>query len=488
MKKILSTSLIAILGGASALLINKLISSKEGAWVTSYKEQVAPVTRVGFNGLVPESGISFVVAAEKSINSVVHIKTIGTEKREVNANDPFYNFFYGQRKPQEQRGSGSGVIVSSEGFIVTNNHVIEGADKIEVVLNDKRSYEAEVIGLDPTTDLALIKIKANDLSVLSYGSSDNLKIGEWVLAVGNPFNLTSTVTAGIVSAKGRNINILENDPSKGVFPIESFIQTDAAVNPGNSGGALVNASGELVGINAAIASNTGSYSGYSFAIPVNIVKKIVADLIEFGVVQRAFIGVSIRDIDASFAQKLGIKNMNGVYVSGLTVGGSAEDSGIKIGDIITSINENSVKNVAELQEQIGKFRPGNKVNIRLERDGKLQNISLVLKNKDGETSILKKVDITEVETYELGAVFEKVNLIDCKKLGISGGVKIAQLTNGKLLAAGVKEGFIITGIDNKRVNTVEELNAIIKNKNGGTLIQGIYPESARKTFYYGLGL
>jgi serine protease Do len=488
MKKIISTVLIAALGGASALVIDKSFLDEKGHTTLSYVETAAPTKHVNLiTGPAPEGSVSFVKAAETSVNSVVHIKTIGEEKQ-VPSNDPFYNFFYGQRKPQIQQGSGSGVIISADGYIVTNNHVVEGADKIEVVLNDKRSYEGELIGNDPTTDLALIKIKEKDLPAIPYGNSDMVKVGEWVLAVGNPFNLTSTVTAGIVSAKGRNINILENDPSKGMFPIESFIQTDAAVNPGNSGGALVNSNGELIGINSAIASNTGSFTGYSFAIPVNMAKKIVADLVEFGTVQRAFIGVSIRDIDSRFAKDKGIKNMNGIYVNGLTDGGSAEEAGIKIGDVITKINENPVRNVAELQEQIGRYRPGAKVNVTLERGGKMDLVEVVLKNKDGNVGVIKKEESNLAEATTLGADFEIAPREECKKLNIDGGLKIKDLRAGKLALAGVKEGFIITAIDNKKVNNEDDLASILKTKRGGTLIQGVYPENPGKTYYYGIGL
>ena len=485
MKKIIGTFFIALLGGASTILIEKALeeSSSEVSVVSNLSgPKIKQVNSTPFT----ESSVNFTKAAESTVNCVVHIKTLSEEKN-MFGNDPFYQFFYGQKKPQLQQGSGSGVIISSDGYIVTNNHVVDHTEKIEVILNDKRSFEAEVIGKDPTTDLALIKIKAKELPAISYGNSDEVKIGEWVLAVGNPFNLTSTVTAGIVSAKGRNINIIENDPSQGLFPIESFIQTDAAVNPGNSGGALVNAQGDLIGINAAIASNTGSYAGYSFAIPVNIVKKIVADLVEFGAVQRAFIGVTIRDIDAPFAEKNGIKNLNGVYVSGLTDGGAAEEAGIKTGDIITKVNDVNVKNVAELQEQIGKYRPGDKITVTVDRSGKLSDFKTVLKNKEGTLGLFKK-EISNEAGSELGAMFESCSTEDCKNLKISGGVRINQLNAGKLAAAGIKEGFVITAIDNKKVKSVSELNTLLKNKNGGTLIQGIYPNAPGKTFYYGIGL
>lgn len=492
MKKVLSTILIAAVGGASALMVNNFISTSASKHPLADYNTSTPVSKVSFTGNpIPEGSISFVKAAETSVNSVVHIKTQITEKIQQ-TNDPFYNFFYGNRKPQVMQSSGSGVIISTDGYIVTNNHVVDNADKIEVVLNDKRSYVGEVIGKDPTTDLALIKIKEKDLPAIPYGNSDNVKVGEWVLAVGNPFNLTSTVTAGIVSAKGRNINILENDPAHGMFPIESFIQTDAAVNPGNSGGALVNSNGELVGINSAIASNTGSYSGYSFAIPVNIAKKIVADLVEFGTVQRAFIGVSIRDIDAAFAKEKGIKNLNGIYVNGLTEGGAAEDAGIKLGDVITKVNDNQVKNVAELQEQIGKYRPGDKVNVALERDGKMQVVNMILKNKDGNVGLIEKETAANNEIVEssssLGASLVPLSKEECKKFSLNGGLKVVALGAGKLASAGIKEGFIITAIDNKKVSTSDELNTVIKNKTGGTLIQGIYPNAPGRTFYYGIGL
>ena len=485
MKKLVSTVVIAMLGGGSAILLDRAISSDKAETHIVQLGQPANVKQVNYTSPLPDGTVSFTKAAESTVNSVVHIKTLSEERI---PNDPFYQFFYGQRPPQMQAGSGSGVIISGDGYIVTNNHVIDRADKIEVVLNDKRSYVGEVIGKDPTTDLALVKINAKDLPSISYGNSDGVKIGEWVLAVGNPFNLTSTVTAGIVSAKGRNINILENDPSHGMFPIESFIQTDAAVNPGNSGGALVNAEGQLVGINAAIASTTGSFAGYSFAIPVNIVKKVVADLVEYGAVQRAFIGVSIRDIDASFANQNGLKTLNGVYVNGLTDGGAAEEAGLKTGDVIVKINENNVRNVAELQEQIGKYRPADKVDVTIERNGKLSLVSVVLKNKDGNLGMIKKEEKETVNTSALGAVFDALEKEDCKKFNITGGLKISSLSAGKLAAAGIREGFIITAIDNKKITSVDELNQVLKNKNGGTLIQGIYPNSPGKTFYYGIGL
>jgi serine protease Do len=309
--------------------------------------QIAPIQRVNYPMAAPEGSVNFVDAANNSIHSVVHIKT-KVMRSGVRSSNPFYQYFFdqGMQSQQQQMGSGSGVIISEDGYILTNNHVVTNADEVEVTLNDQRSYIAEVLGTDPNTDLALIKIKEENLAYIPYGNSENVQVGEWVLAVGNPFNLNSTVTAGIVSAKGRNINILQEE-----FAIESFIQTDAAVNPGNSGGALVNTKGELIGINTAIASTTGTYSGYSFAVPVNIARKVVDDILEFGTVQRAFIGVSIRDLNGKIASEKGLSVSEGAYVQGLSKDGAAYDAGIREGDIIVAIDAVKVKNVPELQEK-----------------------------------------------------------------------------------------------------------------------------------------
>ncbi|MES2139643.1 MAG: trypsin-like peptidase domain-containing protein [Bacteroidota bacterium] len=487
MKKIAGAFIIATLGGVSALGLNYLIkggSTQENSQL-AYQ---APVKYVNLPGTTPESTVDFTVAAEMSVHSVVNVKT--TYQAQNNQNQYFYDplrGFFGQRAPQQreaQTGSGSGVIISDDGYIVTNNHVIDGAEKIEITLNDKRSYTAEVIGKDPTTDLALIKIKETELPFMAYGNSDNVKIGEWVLAVGNPFNLTSTVTAGIISAKARNINIIENDPSKGLNPIEAYLQTDAAVNPGNSGGALVNGKGDLIGINSAIASNTGSYTGYSFAIPVNMARKVVADLLEFGEVQRAFIGVSIRDLDAKLAKEKNITEIKGVFVNGLTAGGSGEEGGIQEGDVITKVADNIVNNVPELQEQISRYRPGDKINVTLKRNNQVKVMALILKNKNGTLDVVERPKV-EVSSL-LGAVFEPVNASDIKKLNIENGIRISKLNAGKLLSAGIKEGFIITNIDKKKVSTVEDIKTALESRKGGVLIEGIYPNGMRA--YYGFGM
>lgn len=489
MKKIFSTILIAGIGGLSSVALYKQMESetKENYISTS---QPVNVRYANYAASAAETGIEFTNAASMTIHSVVHVKTeYQNDQNQFFFYDPFRDFFGGRGQNQQpslppQLGSGSGVIISEDGYIVTNNHVIEKAEKIEVVLNNKRTYKAELIGKDPTTDIALLKISEKGLPNINFGNSDNVKVGQWVLAVGNPFNLTSTVTAGIVSAKGRSINILENDPARGIFPIESFIQTDAAVNPGNSGGALVNTAGELIGINSAIASNTGSFTGYSFAIPVNIVKKITSDLVEFGTVQRAFMGVSIRDLDAKLAEEKGIKEYKGVFISGLTEGGSAEGSGVKEGDVITKIGEVEVNSAPELQEQVSRYRPGDKVLVTLLREGKPKEILITMKNKNGNTDVLKKE--SEEIINVLGASFLSATSEEKKKLNITSGLKIVKMDAGKLRSAGIKEGFIITSIDKKPINSPQDIKAILEDKRGGVLIEGVYPNGLRA--YYGFGL
>jgi serine protease Do len=480
--KIITLFSIAVLGGIAALGIFKVIEPNQGNEIQrSYQEPAT--TRFVSSASIPGEPVDFTQAASLTVNAVVHVKTYFAARQNTRAQgvDPFRDFFWGNPgfrmpSPTPQTASGSGVIISDDGFIVTNNHVIDNAEKIEIVLNDRRTFIAKVIGTDPSTDIALLKIKEENLPFVSYGNSDLVKIGEWVLAVGNPFNLTSTVTAGIVSAKARNINILPDQ-----FAIESFIQTDAAVNPGNSGGALVNIRGELIGINTAIASNTGSFAGYSFAVPVNIVRKVVNDLHEFGTVQRAFIGVSIKDIDSKLADELSLKNIKGVYVQGLTKDGAAADAGIKEGDIILRVNNVQVNSSPELQEQIGRHRPGDKVDVLVLRDGKEKNVTLILRNKDGDLSIVKDETINL-----LGATFENLSNEEKTKLNIDAGVKIKTLGNGKLRNAGIKEGFIITSIDKKEIRSKEELLKFLENKKGGVLIEGIYPNGTRA--YYGFGI
>lgn len=439
-----------------------------------------PVKTVNYT---PIKEASFVDASEKSTKAVVHIKSKQrgyARQRYVPGTNPFLDFF--GRQPQSRNSnpnseelietsSGSGVIISDDGYIVTNNHVIDGADELEITLHDNRTFVAEIIGVDPTTDLALVKIPEKDLEFLEFSNSDNVKVGEWVLAVGNPFKLNSTVTSGIVSAKARNINILKNQNA-----IESFIQTDAAVNPGNSGGALVNTAGELIGVNTAIASNTGSYTGYSFAVPSNIVSKVVGDLLDYGLVQRAYIGVSIRDVNAQLKEQAELSVTEGVYIADIVENGSAKEAGVEIGDVIVEIDDSPIKNTAQLMEKVGSKRPGDKIRMVVDRQGDLNEIDIVLKNKHGESKVINKSDL-ELESF-LGATLEEVD----------NGIKISELQSGILSKhTNIREGFIIQSVDHKPVKSVKELEKYIKNKEGGVLIAGKYPNRP-STYYYGLGL
>ena len=385
-------------------------------------------------------------------------------------------------------GSGSGVIINSKGYIVTNNHVIANADDLEVTLNDNRSYKAKVIGADPTTDIALIKIEADKLSSLSFVNSDDVRVGEWVLAVGNPFNLNSTVTAGIVSAKGRSIGIIgDNNAQDSVnSAIEAFIQTDAAVNPGNSGGALVDLSGNLIGINTAIASPTGSYSGYSFAVPSNIVSKVVEDLMAYGTVQRGWLGVQIRNINSQFAREQDLNVISGAYIDRIDPKSGAKEAGIEEGDVIVSIDGRDINNTTQLIGYIGSKRPGDKINVTVNRSGKEITYDVTLKNREGNTEVVKKERV-ELLTV-LGAELENVDKATLKRLDISSGVKVKSLTPGKIRkSTDMRPGFIITKIDGQPVKSKDEVVKILEKKEGGILIEGVY-EDTPGTYYYGLGL
>lgn len=431
----------------------------------------------------------FTVAAENSVHAVVHIKSIATASQSSRSSQmDMFEWFFGdrglrprQQQPKQQVGFGSGVIISSDGYIVTNNHVIDGSDQIEVTMNDKRSFKAKLVGTDPNSDIALLKIEEKNLPVIPFGNSDELKVGQWVLAVGNPFNLTSTVTAGIVSAKARNINIISAD-----MKIESFIQTDAAVNPGNSGGALVNTNGELVGINTAIASNTGNYAGYSFAVPVSIVAKIVADLKLYGSVQRAVLGVSIQDVTAEMAQDKKLETLEGVYVAAVSDRSSAKEAGIQEGDIITHINTHPVKSVAELQEQVSRFSPGDKIKVALVRGKDKKVMSVTLKNRQGNTSITKTEGVSI-----LGAAFKNADQPTLQRLGISAGVEVTGVTDGKFKDNNIRKGFIILKVNNEIVRSVEQLESITADlqrsaSDQAMFIVGVYPNG--KISYYAIDL
>ena len=471
-KKVLGTFLVAVLGGLIALAIYTKLVPREQRIVATVEQ---PVNYAKYTGEFDPAMFNFIEAAKRSVEAVVHVKTQSTRQ----SYNPILEFFYGDsyRESQPIVGFGSGVIISDDGYIVTNNHVVEGSEKLYVTLNDKREFEAKLIGVDPSTDLALLKISGGNFQYIPWGDSDALQVGEWVLAVGNPFNLTSTVTAGIVSAKAKNIGIIQDQ-----YRMESFIQTDAAVNRGNSGGALVDIHGNLIGITTAIISPSGGYAGISFAVPVTIVKKVVMDLIEFGVVQRAILGVNIQDITADLAKEKGLDEMEGIYISEVRPDGAAFAAGMEAGDIILSVNGIKVNSSGELQEQISRYRPNDKVTVLVKRGNKTKQFEVILRNLQGKTTYVSSSSSDDV----LGARFENVDQQEKSRLGIKYGVKIAELRPGKLRSEGVKEGFIITHVNNKPVYSITELEKIIKVTSGGVFIEGIYPNGIIQ--YYAIGL
>lgn len=477
MKSYLRTGVVAIFATILTVLVLEKLRITELVKVAHVES--TEINNAMFTRAVNPIGSStdFISAAEKAIPAVVHVKV--KVQAQSSGNGSFFDYFFGpgQMQPRVQEGSGSGVIISSDGYIVTNNHVVDRFDNIEVVLNDKRTYKGKIIGTDPQTDLALLKIEGNNFPVMKYGNSNDLKIGEWVLAVGNPFSLSTTVTAGIVSAKARGLGIISGNNRMG---IESFIQTDAAVNPGNSGGALVNTNGELIGINTAIASPTGAYAGYAFAIPVNIVQKVIGDIIEFGEVQRALIGVSISDISAEMATKRDLDVLKGIYVERLTENGSGQEAGLKIGDIITSVNGITVNSVAELQEQISLYRPGDRVKVDVIRSKRTKTYELILRNMSGNTNIVKTPNAI------LGAKIKLVNPSIKKALNLSYGVQIVELNPGKFLKFDVSEGYIITKINDQKIFTVADVEEVISSSDGALFVTGVYPNG--RIAYYAIDL
>jgi Do/DeqQ family serine protease len=479
MRRLLGFFLIAVMGGAASLGLYKAFEKNKVIYYP--KPDGIPARQVALYGPgAPGNLPDFETAASTSLHAVVHIKSEFQKKSLVY--DDFFPFFnFGNPSPREYyspyTAMGSGVIVSADGYIVTNNHVVQDAVKVTVTLNDKRVYTAKVIGTDPSTDLALIKVEENDLPFLAYGNSDDVKVGEWVLAVGNPFNLTSTVTAGIVSAKARDINILG---SKGA--VESFIQTDAAINPGNSGGALVNTRGELIGINAAIASGTGYYTGYSFAIPVNIAKKVVSDFMKYGKIQRAYLGVYYTEIDNDLARDKGLNSLNGVYVNNVVEGGSADAAGIKAGDVITAIQGKQVNGKSELMEVVSQLNPGQTASVSILRDGKPMDINVKLISQEER----KVASATDGKIILHGATFEPITESEKAKYRLHGGFKVTRVEPGLFASAGVKVGFILLHIDRQAVISMDDLKESLTKKEGGVLIDGMYPSGMRA--YYGLGL
>lgn len=459
-----------------------------------------PVNYAGFFGNnAPTTAVDFTPAATSATPAVVHIKT-KTKARQVSNNntrqrfsnpfsdlfgDDLGDFFGGPRVIPEQRASGSGVIITDDGYIITNNHVIDGADEINVTLANKKSYKATVVGADASSDLAVIKIEGKSLPYLVYGNSDDTKLGQWVLAIGYPLSLDVTVTAGIVSAKSRSIGINERQSNTA---IESFIQTDAAVNPGNSGGALINTNGELIGINSAIASPTGSYAGYSYAIPVNIVKKVVTDIVKFGTVQRAYIGIQYPRENLTDDQKkelgTGYKEGEGVYVTDVTTDGAAAAAGLKKGDIVTKINGVGVSSGPELQEQVTRYKPGDKISLTYTRGGKETTVPLVLKNKAGNTQIVKTTGIIDKLGAELVAIDNKTAAAN----QIGGGVMVKKISEGLLKRTRMQEGFIITSVNDQEIRSVADLDKILSiNKGRKVKIEGVYP-GFESTYPYPLDL
>jgi len=469
---------MAILGASIALFAyNKIIErqyleiTKDSSGVDIQKPGVYLTAMQ-----MQEGQVDFTYAAEQAVHGVVHVHTktmMGSR-----SDNPIMEYFgYRNPRPREVSGYGSGVIITGDGYIITNNHVIEDAESIEVTLNDNRIFTAELVGRDPSSDIALIKIKANDLPYIKYGDSDQLKLGEWVLAVGNPYNLTSSVTAGIVSAKGRNLGLNEGD-----YRIESFIQTDAALNMGNSGGALVNTRGLLVGITSAILSRSGDYAGNSFAIPVSIVKKVVDDLKEFGEVQRALIGVNITDVTSDIAEKQNLDKVKGVLVTGIVANGSAEDAGIKENDVIIKFDGTTVNTVPELQEQVGKHRPGDKATVSYLRNGKEMTVPIIMRNVAGNTDVVTAGMGKEVV---FGATLESLGSSDKRSLKVDYGVKVVELDDGKFRDIGMRRGYIILSINDKKVNSPSDVKQATNNEKSLKSIRGIQTDGTIFSFQFG---
>lgn len=481
--------LSAAVGGATAWSVMK---ADEGSHVEYVERQIERTPALGTQFTAYEEGQypDLTYAAENAVKAVVNIEAVQqveVPQRGQYGYDPFLEFFgipqerrrgSGEPRYQERRAGGSGVIISADGYIVTNNHVVDGATKLRVKLNDGRAFDAKLIGKDSATDIALLKVEAQELPTLAFGSSDALRLGEWVLAIGSPFDLQSTITAGIVSAKARNLGAIPND-----FSIESFIQTDAAVNPGNSGGALVNTHGELVGINTLIKSQTGSYVGYSFAVPEAIVRKVVVDLKEYGLVQRAVLGVMFRPVDQDFidseeGRQLGISEVGGVYVAGVTEGGAASEAGIRKGDIILDIDGVQLGSSATLQEQIARRRPNDKVALSVKRDGKVKHFEVVLRNKADKPELLTREDVDVVEA--LGGKLQDAGDRLCRQLEIKGGVQVVSIRSGGILArARVKQGFVITHINDRPVRSLDDMRRLTDKVRS---IDGIYPDGRAASY------
>jgi serine protease Do len=461
--------IVAAIGGViGSFFTLRYLSSDSGSYSSISERQQLLLTGNTFDTAyrVPRE-LDFLATAKQVTSGVVHIRTA------YGPGDFSLNPLQSYEHPVHS--SGSGVIISDDGYIVTNNHVIEDATNVEVVMNNNQRYYAKIIGTDPSTDLALLKIKAKNLPFVRYGNSDNIAAGEWVLAIGNPFDLNSTVTAGIVSAKARNIGILRD---RNNLQVEAFLQTDAAVNPGNSGGALVNLKGELIGVNTAIATSSGGYQGYSFAIPVSLVKKVMDDLLEYGKVQRGLLGIEIADVNAMIAENFNLPVSQGVLINGVRENSAAEESGLQEGDVIVGIDGRTINSVSELQEWVARNRPGKEIHVSFLRSGKKGEVKARLRNSDGGETLNKK----EVAFAMQGAQFEDVPYRDLAKLMLEGGVKVKSLDEGKWKKAGIKENFIIAFVDKVPVDNVEDLNRILEYKKGGILVEGYYVNGQKGTY------
>lgn len=475
MKKNLTLLFLSVLlSTVAAVIITRLAVPATGTKIY----QTSPSAAIRHVTLEPQNFPDFTYAAESCVDGVVFVKVVKREKsKEASILEHFFGYGNPYAMPRESVGSGSGVIISPDGYIATNNHVVANGEQIEVTLNDNKTYEAKLVGADPVTDVALLKIEAGNLPVIPFGDSDSLRLGEWVLAIGSPFNLRSTITAGIVSAKGRSLPDMS-----GEFKIESFIQTDAAVNPGNSGGALVNTRGELVGINTAIASNTGSYTGYSFAVPVSIVKKVVEDIKEYGKVQRAMLGISMTELTQELASLAGIKgDFSGVYIAELVRSGAAWKAGIREGDVLVAIDGRKMKSPSEVQAAVNAHKPGDVVSILIVRDGKEDEIDVQLQG-EATASVATDDNVATV----MGATLAEPDPAVLKKLRLKGGVEIIALEKGNFKNAGVNKGLIITHINQAPVTTVKEALEIIKNARRGFLVEGMYRNG--DVYYYGVGV
>lgn len=473
-KNFLIILVAALIGGVTAYAVVKT-TQKDSSSQYVYSDNTPAVRDVNFSGEYPD----FTYAAEMSVKAVVFVKVVKRiEGQQLPPSIFDYFFGYGgQSQQREQVGSGSGVIVTSDGYIVTNNHVVSGASEIEVTMDNNKTFKAELIGADPATDVALIKIDASNLPTIPYGDSDKLRLGEWVLAIGSPYGLTSTITAGIVSAKGRSMS------NTGEYKIESFIQTDAAVNPGNSGGALVNIKGELVGINTAIISNTGSYAGYSFAVPVNIVKKITQDFMDYGKVQRAMLGISMQNISEELMKEKSLSTMEGVYIADLVKGGAADKAGVKVGDVLIGINGEKTANGSSVQEKVNSFRPGEEVKLNIIRGKETKELTAVLIGKDTQDlNAYNNQDKINLFGAELVAAPKE----ELQKLELQSGVKVISVEKGKVKEAGIKTGFIITFVNNTIVTSPNDVAAIVKKSKRSILVEGVYPDGS--VYYYGIGL